>query len=106
MNYKITHITTYDYSSQVTVCHNIVNLTPRNDGRVQRHSHHLMIRPTTGSVVKRVDVFGNLSHRFSVEEHHKSLSIKSVSRVTVSVDPLNETGQDIAWEDVDRKSVV
>ena len=31
MIYRVTHTTTYAYSEPVSLCHNLVHLTPRND---------------------------------------------------------------------------
>lgn len=96
MKYKVTHTTQYDYTAAVSVCHNIVNLMPRNDGRLIRENHRLVIRPTPPKIVRRVDVFGNSSHRFSIDESHKTLSIQSFSKVEVQPSP--EIRGDIAWE--------
>ena len=100
MKYKVTHITKYDYTAPVSVCHNIVNLMPRNDGRVERLNHRLIVQPTPPVINQRIDVFGNTSHRFSIDETHSSLSIKSISRVQVSLSHATSTIDDIPWETI------
>ncbi len=84
MEYKITHSTTYDYSQPVSVCHNVVMLSPQTFGLVTCHSHRLIIRPTPSISSTRLDFFGNVVHAFSIEENHRQLSITATSRVSVS----------------------
>lgn len=83
MNYKITHTTTYRYSTPVSVCHNVVMLTPRATDYLQVRNHRLNIRPTPGMSVQRLDMFGNIANRFALEENHTQLVITATSRVTV-----------------------
>ncbi len=83
MNYKITHTTSYRYSSPVSVCHNVVMLTPRVTEYLQVHSHRVSIRPSPALQGNRQDMFGNTASRFSLEEHHSQLTITATSRVTV-----------------------
>jgi len=83
MQYKISHITTYQYSSPVRVCHNYVMLTPREEFPVECHSYRLVIRPTPQVAARRKDSFGNTVHSFSIEENHRQLVVNASSRVTV-----------------------
>src|SRR5689334_21174960 len=87
MDYKITHNTVYDYSQPVSVCHNVVMLSPQTDGAVTCHSHRLIIRPTPSIASTRLDFFGNVVHAFSIEENHKQLAISATSRVSVAPPP-------------------
>jgi len=103
MNYKITHNTTYQYSSPVRVCHNYVMLTPREDFPVQCHSYRLVIRPTPQVAGRRKDAFGNTVHSFSIEENHRQLSVTATSRVTVSSWELPEFSTSPAWETVQQR---
>ncbi|SFI91188.1 transglutaminase family protein [Planctomicrobium piriforme] len=100
MNYKITHVTTYQYSSPVRVCHNYVMLTPREEFPVECHSYRLVIRPTPHVAGRRKDSFGNTVHSFSIEENHKQLSVTATSRVTVSPRDLPKPEETPAWETV------
>lgn len=100
MNYKITHTTTYAYSSPVSVCHNLLMLTPREGARVKAHAHRLLIRPTPTTSNRRTDAFGNYVHCFSIEEPHRRLSVTATSRVTVESDSIPPSETDPAWEAV------
>lgn len=83
MDYTVTHTTRYAYSSSVSVCQNIVTLTPRDDGRVHCWVHRLRIRPNPTNTHRRTDYFGNIHTIFSIDENHEELTISAISRVTV-----------------------
>lgn len=100
MKYKITHTTTYQYSTPVSVCHNVVMISPRETPSGVCLSHRLNIRPAPQVSHRRTDVFGNLIHTFSIEENHRQLTITATSRVSVTerVLPPPETTE--TWESV------
>lgn len=83
MHYKIRHATTYTYSTPVSVCHNLVMLTPRDDARLRLHHHRLDTQPSPQFLARRIDAFGNHVHAFSIEESHKQLTVIASNRVTV-----------------------
>jgi transglutaminase-like putative cysteine protease len=100
MRYKITHTTTYHYSEAVPVCHNEIRLTPR-DGRGQNClSHQLVIKPTPAALAKRSDYFSNPAHYFSIQEGHRKLTVKAVSRVDLRPPTLPDPQQTPPWEQV------
>ena len=84
MKYRIVHTTSYQYSSPLSVCHNVVMLTPRETQQLTCQSHRLTIRPVPLFSNQRSDAFGNTVHTFSLEENHSHLTITATSRVTVS----------------------
>ncbi|MCA9248620.1 MAG: transglutaminase family protein [Planctomycetales bacterium] len=98
MKYKITHSTSYAYSSPVSVCHNLVMMTPREDPRVHCLSHRLRIRPTPQVSGRRYDCFGNHVHSFSIEESHRKLTVMATSRVSVEQFELPAPESTPAWE--------
>lgn len=100
MQYKITHTTTYAYSAPVSVCHNLLILTPREGDRLTCASHRLVIRPTPSATVRRTDYFGNYVHAFAIEEQHRSLSVTSTSRVTVKRTETNPENGGPSWEGI------
>ena len=59
MLYQITHLTTYEYSSSVTLCQNLAHLTPRETA--EQHCRHttLVIQPQPAVLSSRPDYFGN-----------------------------------------------
>lgn len=84
MKYRITHTTRYRYSTSVSVCHNVVMLTPRTCLRMQVHEHQLQISPMPERTFQRNDMFGNVVRRFSLEESHTQLTITATSLVSVN----------------------
>jgi transglutaminase-like putative cysteine protease len=102
VNYKITHSTSYSYSSPVSVCHNTLMLTPRDSRNVHCQSHRLMIRPTPVVSTRRKDLFGNYVHAISIEESHKQLVITATCKVSVQTSSLPELDASPPWETVAR----
>lgn len=100
MNYKITHVTTYDYSTPVRVCHNHVMLTPREEFPMECHHHRLVIRPNPTVSSRRKDAFGNTVHSFSIEENHTQLSVSATSRVTIHQRTYPNPKTTMTWEEV------
>lgn len=99
-HYKITHTTTYNYSAPVSVCHNLLILTPRDGKRITCPSHRLVIRPAPATTVRRTDYFGNYVHAFAIEEQHRSLSVTSTSRVIVTADEGDKDAPGPPWEQI------
>lgn len=88
VKYKITHSTSYQYSTPVSVCHNVVILAPQVSRHLEVRSHRLTIRPLPEQIEKRRDMFGNSVQRFSLEVHHSQLAITSTSHVSVTAESL------------------
>ncbi len=97
-HYKIVHTTTYHYSSPVSVCHNLLILTPRESERLRCPSHRLIIRPTPLTTERRSDFFGNYVHAFAIEELHRSLTVTSTSRVEIKPDERLNGAEIPTWE--------
>lgn len=95
ISYRIAHSTTYRYSVPVSVCHNVIMLTPCNTSEQICHSHRLTIRPTPVVTDHRTDLFGNHLHRFSLEENHSQLTITATSHVTVHARELQDTAAEL-----------
>jgi transglutaminase-like putative cysteine protease len=98
MKYRINHTTSYQYSSPVSVCHNILMLSPRNTDRLSVQSHKILIKPPTSKPFLRMDAFGNHVYSFSIEENHRQLTISAISRVTVAPTVLCEPDKTVPWE--------
>ncbi len=102
MRYNISHRTKYTYSTPVSVCQNIVTLTPREDSRVQCLLHRLRIRPNPTNTHHRTDYFGNQVTVFSIDENHDELVISSASRVSVQAQSLDPNARRLDWQSVCR----
>lgn len=83
MKYVVTHETKYQYSSPVSVCHNVLMLEPAASLALTCSEYKLEIHPMPKTINRRQDMFGNVVQRFSLEENHDTLTIASTSHVTV-----------------------
>jgi transglutaminase-like putative cysteine protease len=96
--FEISHTTTYDYLSEVSVSHHLLRLTPRDSSRQNCLAHELAILPRPGAVSVRLDYFGNPTHFVGVETPHKQLVITSRSRIAISPVFIPEPLETPAWE--------
>ncbi len=100
MIYRITHTTTYEYSSPVTLCHNLAHLTPRDGPRQRCQETSLQVTPAPAVENAHVDYFGNPVIFFTVQEPHRQLVVKAEH--TTEVEPCWKPDPALtsAWEDV------
>jgi transglutaminase-like putative cysteine protease len=98
MNYEITHTTTYDYRDAVSVSYHLLRLNPRGLSHQCCLSHKVHIDPQPAVAKSHVDYFGNTVTFVNVEGPHKRLTVKSVSRVSVTRPPLPQPQETPAWE--------
>jgi transglutaminase-like putative cysteine protease len=83
MSYRVTHTTTYHYGKVVSLCHNLVHLTPRTCARQTCLFSQLEMTPAPKLFVEQADFFGNRATYFMVEEPHEQLTVKAVSETEV-----------------------
>lgn len=85
MKYRVTHITSYDYSETVPFCYNLAHLSPRGCAHQKTIENHIAVSPVNALFGRRrADYFGNEITYFTVQEAHNSLSIAATSMVEVS----------------------
>lgn len=102
VSYKVEHTTRFHYPIPVSVCHNIVCLTPRTGPRMAVRHASLRILPQPAVVAERKDSFGNVIHVFSIEEPHDDLIVSAAAEVTV-LEPEHAAEPGPPWEDVARQ---
>ncbi len=85
MKYRVTHQTTYTYYEPVSVCYNLLKLTPRNTSLQTCNSVSLKIQPEADSIQQYEDFFGNKVTYFSIEKEHAKLSITATSEVEKNI---------------------
>ncbi len=99
MRYRVTHVTRYDYSEPVTLCHNEARLTPSTEGRQHCHRYLLTVTPTPKIMRERRDYFGNRVTYFGVEAPHSELVVSMVSEVVTEAAPAQlQLGAERPWE--------
>lgn len=81
MNYRVTHVTTYEYHEPVSLSQHVIRLRPR-ELRGQRCSRHeLSFTPQPRHTELHTDYFGNAVVFVSIEQPHTRLCIHSSSEV-------------------------
>jgi transglutaminase-like putative cysteine protease len=100
VHYRVAHTTTYAYGSPVSVCHNLVCLTPRPGPRLAVHNPRLTITPRPTTSMRRFDSFGNTVHVFSIESAHDRLVVSAWARVSVAPAGLPQLTPTTPWERV------
>jgi transglutaminase-like putative cysteine protease len=101
MKYRVTHSTKYNYSENVTLCHNVSHLLPRTTPQQQCHVSELKIIPLPVAVNEWTDLFGNRQASFSIQKPHKELIVTATSEVEVSSSgSLLDDAFPTAWEQV------
>ncbi|WP_407333597.1 transglutaminase N-terminal domain-containing protein [Enterovibrio sp. 27052020O] len=83
MKYKVRHITSYAYSSPVTLCYNMAHLVPRDTENQRCFNRMIHVSPTPVYQNEGVDYFGNQTFYFSIQEPHQTLTIDVISYLDV-----------------------
>jgi len=83
MKYRVTHTTKYHYSDNVTLCHNVAHLLPRNTQLQNCKISELKISPMPSYINEWTDFFGNRQASFSIEKPHDELIVTAISEVEV-----------------------
>lgn len=100
IEYRISHVTTYQYSEPVRVCHNLLLLSPRVSPTLECLAHRVVVKPTPQLLAERIDFFGNPMRAFSIEESHRQLTVGVHSHVRVHGGKRLELKQSEPWENV------
>jgi transglutaminase-like putative cysteine protease len=99
MRYRVTHSTTYHYSKNVTLCHNVAHLLPRDTTQQTCSMSELKISPLPVAVNEWSDLFGNRQASFSIQQPHDELIVTAISEVDVmSPGSLLDNAYPISWE--------
>ena len=110
--YDLTHTTTYDYLSPVTMSHHLLRVSPRRLARQFRLEHSVQTDPVAATTSQRTDYFGNDVTFATIEGAHRRLRITSRSRVAVGPAFIPDPTETPHWESVrglcrsDRSSAV
>jgi len=81
MLYDVEHITTYKYHEQVSLCHNIAALAPRNTANQTCKAFNILISPIPDILEEHTDFFGNKLYYFVIEQEHEKLTVTVRSQV-------------------------
>lgn len=98
--YRVRHVTSYAYSTEVTDAYSIADLLPRPTDLQRVVRAEVTTVPEADEIDERRDVFGNRVVQIGVHRPHRSFVISSASTVEVSDWPVLDDGP--AWEEVAR----
>ena len=98
--FDITHTTTYDYRSTVTVGHHLLRLTPRRMARQFPLRHSLELHPAAATKRLHTDYFGNENVFAAIEGAHRQFRVTARSRVAVGPAFIPDCAETPAWESV------
>ena len=98
MLYSITHTTTYLYHEQVSLCHNIAMLSPRNTSTQVCRSSNIIISPLPEVLETHTDFFGNKVFYFVVEQEHDKLAVTVNSLIEKTATAADKPISNVSWE--------
>jgi transglutaminase-like putative cysteine protease len=98
--FDITHTTTYDYQSPVTVAHHLLRLAPRRLDRQFPLEHALELQPIASAMDRHTDYFGNEVVSAAIEGAHHQFRVIARSRVAVGPAFIPDRTETPAWESV------
>lgn len=100
MQYKIVHVTNYEYTETVSLCHNLAHLKLRTQPGQTHVISHLKIDPVPAVTREFKDFFGNQVNYFVVQQTHTQLKITATSEVIVTSALAPETLPNPPWDEV------
>ncbi|HEY3968362.1 MAG TPA: transglutaminase family protein [Planctomycetaceae bacterium] len=100
VQYRVTHITTYDYTEPVSLCQNVAHLAPRAVAGQTCLETSLAIAPWPTVLVEQIDYFGNPATFFAVQEPHRQLTLTALHHVEVGPRAAPDSSKTPAWETV------
>jgi transglutaminase-like putative cysteine protease len=101
MYHKVVHKTAYIYQDAVSLCHNIVRLTPRSTNRQFCKSSVIKIDPEPDVLMEYEDFYGNKLVYFTIEKEHKKLSVIVTSEIEKLLPAQDEAPENnkVSWEE-------
>ena len=84
VRYRVRHLTAYEYTGRIDLCHNLAHLGPRDEPGQEILGHQIDIEPRPDFVASRRDYFGNQTDYFSLQGSHESLKVTSTFTVEKS----------------------
>jgi transglutaminase-like putative cysteine protease len=98
MRYQISHRTTYQYASPVSMGSHVACLKPRSYPQNLLIRNQVRIFPEPETLTERIDFFGNVQWFFTVQQPHQKLVVESISEIERSDGPAHDARESLAWE--------
>jgi len=100
MIYKVSHVSTYDYTDNVSLSHHLLRLKPRGLPHQRCLANTVEIDPQPAISEQHIDYFGNCVTFVTIEGAHRTLTIRSTSQVSVMHPNVPAPAETPAWETV------
>jgi transglutaminase-like putative cysteine protease len=101
MLYSVEHTTKYQYHEQVSLCHNIAALAPRNTEKQTCKAFNIIISPLPEILEEHIDFFGNKLYYFVIEQEHEELTVTVRSQVEkITATDAKPSYPNQSWENV------
>jgi len=100
MKYRVTHVTSYEYSEPVSLCHNLAHLKLRTQAGQTDLVSHLKIDPTPAVTREFRDFFGNQANYFVIQQAHRQLKITATSDVSINKIQLPDNIFNPPWNEI------
>ena len=97
-HYRVSHRTTYEYSSPMTDGYTVAYVIPRPTPHQMVEQTRVEVDPEPDERLEHIDSFGNRVLQLGVHHAHKSLTVHAVSDVVV--EPMVIDGDGARWESV------
>ena len=84
MRYRVTHLSRYNYTEPVSLCHHLAHLVPRDHSYQRCLKTDLSVDPLPSARHGRKDFFGNHVIYFSIQQPHTVLNVTASSEIEVT----------------------
>ncbi|NCA68966.1 MAG: transglutaminase family protein [Sphingobacteriia bacterium] len=98
MRLRIDHVTRYEYSEPVSLCHSIAHLKPSKMARQRCLFSQIRVDPWPAVHREYEDFFGNRVSYFSIQQAHEALEVRARSEVEVIPASLPDPATTPPWE--------
>ncbi|MEY6431038.1 transglutaminase family protein [Thioalkalicoccus limnaeus] len=102
MRLRVTHVTRYQYTDPVSLCHSLARLKPRDTERQRTLTAQVRVDPWPAVAREHIDFFGNRVNYFSIQQSHSSLEVTAQSEVEIRAPTWPDPVITPPWEEVVR----
>ncbi len=99
-HYRVRHVTSYEYGSDVVLSHQLLHLVPRPVHFQQCFEHSIEISPSAYRRRDELDAFGNPVTRVELDHPHQRLAVTTEMQIRVHRRPPAVAGDTLPWERV------
>lgn len=98
--YKVTHVTSYQYDHPVTLCHNEAYLIPRNTASQKCQRSNISVNPKPSVYEKLKDFYQNNVVYFALQYPHSKLEVKAESVIEINRNGKMKLEESTPWDEI------